>query len=93
MTSVARVAGMATDLQLLVGDRYSIITLVFFIPYIIFGLSNDLSCMKMLTRVAELPSNIVLRKLGARVWLSAIVIAWGAVMVCLVRKEGIKNLT
>jgi len=32
--SVARVAGMARDLQLTVGERYSIITLVFFAPYV-----------------------------------------------------------
>lgn len=62
--SVARVAGMGRDLQLTVGTRYSTITAVFFAPYIVF----------------ELPSNIVLRKLGARHWLSFIVVAWGAVM-------------
>ncbi len=50
---------MAQSLDLLVGDRYSIISLVFFIPYILF----------------ELPSNIILRKVGARNWLSFIVIA------------------
>jgi MFS family permease len=40
------------------------ITWVFFLPYILF----------------ELPSNLVLKRLGARNWLSFIVIAWGAVM-------------
>ncbi|KDE08198.1 hypothetical protein MVLG_01677 [Microbotryum lychnidis-dioicae p1A1 Lamole] len=62
--SVARVAGMAKDLKLTVGQRYSIITCVFFPPYIVF----------------ELPSNILLRKIGARNLLSAIVALWGAVM-------------
>ncbi|GAA6015269.1 hypothetical protein JCM11491_000993 [Sporobolomyces phaffii] len=62
--SVARVAGMAKDLKLTVGERYSIITLVFFVPYIIF----------------ELPSNLLIRKVGPRILLSAITIAWGAVM-------------
>lgn len=62
--SVARQAGMATDLALTVGDRYSIITLVFFIPYIIF----------------ELPSNILLRKVGCKNLLSGIAVAWGAVV-------------
>lgn len=32
--SVARVAGMAKALQLTVGERYSLITLIFFIPYV-----------------------------------------------------------
>ncbi|ORY76877.1 major facilitator superfamily domain-containing protein [Leucosporidium creatinivorum] len=62
--SVARVAGMARDLELGVGERYSIISAIFFAPYVVF----------------ELPSNILMRKIGCRVHLSAIVILWGAVM-------------
>ncbi|KAJ7227937.1 major facilitator superfamily domain-containing protein [Mycena rebaudengoi] len=62
--SVARVAGMAKELQLTVGERYSIIGLIFFIPYIIF----------------ELPSNILLRKIGTRNHLTTITVLWGAVM-------------
>ncbi|KAJ9105374.1 hypothetical protein QFC21_001743 [Naganishia friedmannii] len=63
--SAARVAGMAKELKLTVGERYSIATLVFFIPYIIF----------------ELPSNILLRKVGARWLLGTIAVLWGAAMV------------
>merc|ERR1711881_586993 len=63
--SVARLAGMAVDLKLTVGERYSIITLVFFVPYIVF----------------ELPSNLIIRKVGCRNQLSTIVILWGAVMI------------
>ncbi|GAA6059480.1 hypothetical protein JCM10212_002223 [Sporobolomyces blumeae] len=62
--SVARVAGMAKALKLTIGERYSIITLVFFAPYIVF----------------ELPSNLLMRKIGPRIHLSAITILWGAVM-------------
>ncbi|KAI5450461.1 hypothetical protein NCC49_003083 [Naganishia albida] len=62
--SAARVAGMAKDLKLTIGERYSIATLVFFIPYIIF----------------ELPSNILLRKTGARLLLGSIAVLWGAAM-------------
>jgi len=62
--SVARVAGMQRDLRLDIGERYSIISLIFFVPYIIF----------------ELPSNILLRKFGARYWLCGIVTAFGAIM-------------
>ncbi|GAA5874493.1 hypothetical protein JCM1840_000795 [Sporobolomyces johnsonii] len=62
--SVARVAGMAKDLQLTVGERYSIVSLLFFVPYIIF----------------ELPSNLLLRKIGCRNQLSAITVLWGSVM-------------
>merc|ERR1712169_143100 len=62
--SIARTVGMGRDLQLTVGERYSIITCIFFVPYIIF----------------ELPANLVIRKVGPRTQLSAITIAWGAVM-------------
>ncbi|RPB21344.1 MFS general substrate transporter [Terfezia boudieri ATCC MYA-4762] len=48
-----------------VGDRYSIALMVFFIPYLLF----------------ELPSNILLRKVGAAKWLGSIVICWGLVMI------------
>jgi len=63
--SNASIAGMATDLKLTVGDRYSIALLMFFIPYFLF----------------ELPSNIVLRKVGAANWLALITVCWGSVMV------------
>lgn len=54
-------------LDVLVGSvsRYSIVTLVFFITYIIF----------------QPPSTVLVRKIGPRLHLSAIVVAWGAVMV------------
>ncbi|GMK56332.1 hypothetical protein CspeluHIS016_0301720 [Cutaneotrichosporon spelunceum] len=45
-------------------NRYSIITVVFFVPYIIF----------------ELPSQFGLRAFGARIWLGTAVVLWGAVM-------------
>ena len=70
---------MGVALQLQIGDRYSIITLcallllslisradaaplnsVFFIPYIIF----------------ELPSMIMMRRVGCRIWLAGIVASW-----------------
>lgn len=62
--SNARIAGMQEELRLDIGERYSIALLVFFIPYFLF----------------ELPSNIVLRKVGAALWLGGITLAWGLVM-------------
>ncbi|KAG5350680.1 hypothetical protein C0989_009846 [Termitomyces sp. Mn162] len=61
-TGVARIAGMEKDLRLDIGNRYSIVACIYFIPYILL----------------QLPSNMVLRKLGARTWVSVCVIAWGA---------------
>jgi MFS family permease len=63
--SSAAIAGMTVDLKLYVGARYSIALLMFFIPYCIF----------------ELPSNILLRRVGAAVWLGSIALLWGCVMV------------
>lgn len=40
--STVRVAGAAKDLKLTVGERYSLISLVFFLPYIV---SSERSCL------------------------------------------------
>ncbi|KAF1975905.1 phthalate transporter-like protein [Bimuria novae-zelandiae CBS 107.79] len=61
----ARVAGMGQDLALNVGDRYTIALVVFFPTYFLF----------------ELPSNIVLHKVGSANWLAFIALSWGAVMI------------
>ncbi|KAH6621950.1 major facilitator superfamily domain-containing protein [Boeremia exigua] len=61
----ARVAGMGADLALNVGDRYTTALVMFFPTYVIF----------------ELPSNIVLRKVGSANWLAFIAVSWGAVMI------------
>jgi hypothetical protein len=61
----ARIAGMDEDLQLSVGERYSIVSMIFFVPYIVF----------------QFPSNIVIRKIGAMWWLPSIVMCWGVVTI------------
>ncbi|KAH8662407.1 major facilitator superfamily protein [Xylariales sp. PMI_506] len=63
--SNAAVAGMTADLQLGIGSRYSIILLVFFAPYVAF----------------QFPASILVRKIGPRIFLSSIVLGWGAVMI------------
>lgn len=55
---------MGEDLGLHIGSRYTIALVVFFPPYFFF----------------ELPSNIVLRRVGSANWLSFIAFAWGTVM-------------
>ncbi|KAF2009766.1 MFS general substrate transporter [Aaosphaeria arxii CBS 175.79] len=62
--SAARIAGMDKELHFEKGSRYSIALLVFFITYFIF----------------EIPSNVVLRKVGAANWLSFLCFAWGVVI-------------
>lgn len=56
---------MGVDLALNVGDRYTIALVMFFPTYFLF----------------ELPSNIVLRKVGSANWLAFIALSWGAVMI------------
>ncbi|KAF2853492.1 phthalate transporter-like protein [Plenodomus tracheiphilus IPT5] len=67
--SAAAIAGMTVDLKLgvLQGtiSRYSIVTIVFFATYIVF----------------QPPATVIVRYLGPRNFLSAIVVAWGAVMI------------
>lgn len=48
----ARIAGMDEDLGLSIGNRYTLVTMIFFVPYVIF----------------QFPANIVIRKLGACLW-------------------------
>jgi MFS family permease len=55
---------MSKDLDL-IGNRYSLIVLVFFIPYVLF----------------QPPATVIIRKIGPRRFLSAITILWGATMI------------
>ena len=54
------------NLSVLIGtvSRYSVVTLVFFTTYVVF----------------QPPATIIVRKLGPRIFLSVIVVLWGAVM-------------
>ncbi|KAI1141705.1 MFS general substrate transporter [Hypoxylon sp. FL0543] len=61
--SVARISGLDEDVGLNVGNRASVALLVFFIGYMIF----------------ELPSNMIIHRVGAANWIALIVFAWGLV--------------
>ncbi|KAL1960550.1 hypothetical protein VTO42DRAFT_7129 [Malbranchea cinnamomea] len=61
----ARIAGMDEDLGLSIGNRYSLLSMIFFVPYVVF----------------QFPSNIVIRKIGPMWWLPSIVFCWGVVMI------------
>jgi hypothetical protein len=49
---------MDIDLQLSTGSRYSILSMMFFIPYIIF----------------QFPANIAIRRLGPAIWVPSLVL-------------------
>ena len=59
--SVAFIAGMGKELKFTEGNRFSIALLVLFIPYFLF----------------EIPSNLIIRKVGTARWLSFLAFAWG----------------
>ena len=61
----ARLAGMDKDLGLSIGNRYTLLVMMFFIPYVLF----------------ELPANLILRRVGPAKWLGAIGFAWGVVTI------------
>ena len=62
--SAAAIAGMREGLDM-VGNRYSVATLVFFVTYIVF----------------QPPSTVIVRALGPRIHISAVTLAWGATMI------------
>ncbi|KAJ5579324.1 hypothetical protein N7450_008191 [Penicillium hetheringtonii] len=62
---LALVAGMQEELDLAVGNRYTVIVMLFFISYIIF----------------EIPSNLVLPKAGAANWLSFLGASFGGILI------------
>ncbi|KAF4622911.1 hypothetical protein D9613_001495 [Agrocybe pediades] len=58
---IARTAGMDEDLKLSIGERYSIASMIYFFPYMIL----------------QIPGNLILRSIGARLFLTICVVGWG----------------
>ncbi|OQV03095.1 hypothetical protein CLAIMM_08187 [Cladophialophora immunda] len=61
----ANIAGMAQQLHLEVGFRFSTVILLFFVPYLVF----------------QWPSALLARKIGPRIFLPAVTFAWGVTMI------------
>ncbi|KAJ5163513.1 Major facilitator superfamily domain general substrate transporter [Penicillium coprophilum] len=62
---LAFVAGMEEDLELDIGNRYTIVVMVFFVAYIIF----------------EIPSNFILPRAGAANWLAFLGLSFGVILI------------
>lgn len=56
---------MTEELGMATGNKYSIVTLVFFTTYVVF----------------QPPSTVIVRNIGPRLHLATITLAWGAVMI------------
>lgn len=63
--SAAAIAGMLVELKMATGFGYSIVTLVFFITYVLF----------------QPPATIATRFFGPRIWLPTITLLWGSCMI------------
>lgn len=73
---------MAKDLQLQIGSRYSIATLIFFVPYALFHGPVQLIIDVWISYILfELPSNVLIRKTGAARWIGSITTMWGVAMI------------
>lgn len=57
---------MTRDLQLNIDNRYNLVALMFFIPYVVF----------------EFPGAVFARLIGPRIFLGSICTLWGIVMLC-----------
>ncbi|KAK4864442.1 hypothetical protein LT330_009705 [Penicillium expansum] len=62
---LAFVAGMEQDLGLDIGNRYTVVVMVFFVAYIIF----------------EIPSNLILPRAGAANWLAFLGFSFGVILI------------
>ncbi|THV03968.1 MFS general substrate transporter [Dendrothele bispora CBS 962.96] len=60
--AIARTAGMEDDLQIEIGERYSMVSCFYFVPYVLL----------------QLPSNLLLRRFGVRSCITSYILGWGA---------------
>ncbi|KAF7377848.1 putative transporter C11D3.18C [Mycena sanguinolenta] len=75
--SRARTAGMGTDLGLTIGNRYSVVACLYFVPYtLMYALSSGLQSSAVSTYLfsSQLPGNVFLRFFGVRLWLTICVL-------------------
>lgn len=86
--SLARAANnkaMSKDLGLTIGQRYSVITLAFFPPYIAIEIpvSTPVEDGKLSSGFANMQSQLGLRRFGARLWLGGATLLWGVIMLAM----------
>ncbi|KAK8879149.1 MFS general substrate transporter [Apiospora arundinis] len=62
----AKIQGMDEDLGLNIGNRYNIVLVIFFVPYILL----------------EVPSNIIVKHVRPSYYLSGLMFFWGIVVMC-----------
>jgi MFS family permease len=63
----ARIAGLTTELGIAKGTKFNVALLVFYIPYIL----------------VDVPSNLLVKKLRAGIYLPSLITAWGLICMCM----------
>jgi MFS family permease len=63
----ARIAGLTTELGIANGTKFNVALLVFYIPYILI----------------DVPSNLLVKKLRAGIYLPSLITGWGLVCMCM----------
>jgi hypothetical protein len=63
----ARIDGLATDLNLGTGPKFNIALTIFYVPYI----------------MVDVPSNWLVKRVGAGHYLPSLVVGWGVVSMCI----------
>jgi hypothetical protein len=66
LTYQANIAGMSTDLKTNIGNRYSVLAMIFFIGY----------CL------VDIPATFTVRKVGPALWIGCITTLWGIITIC-----------
>lgn len=83
MIGNARIAGLQVDLNLS-DDQFRMCLMVFFIPYALLEVRTpETACVASSLRLlfaCQVPANVMLKLLRARLWLTIITLLWGAVM-------------
>lgn len=81
----ARIDGLAEDLKIVKGNKFNIALAIFYVPYIIvdgkFFYFSAISVGRLLT--CTVPSNWLVKKVGAGHYLPGLVLGWGIVSMCL----------
>ncbi|KIY01560.1 uncharacterized protein Z520_03112 [Fonsecaea multimorphosa CBS 102226] len=62
----ANIAGMSEDLKTNIGNRYSVLAMIFFVGY----------CL------VDIPATFLVRKIGPALWIGTITTIWGVVTLC-----------
>lgn len=78
----AYVAGAGYKLRLYKDNRYTLVLIAFFIPYVCFEVRRYCASVVAASHLRpQIPAALLFRRVGARLWLSGLCFCWGCVMI------------